>query len=69
MVPMGKDFWRSKTFWFNVLALVVAVAVKFGFGEFVPDEALGQYAAIVVMIVNLILRFVTSEPLHWPGRR
>jgi len=61
---MGKDFWKSKTFWFNVLALVVAVAMAFGFGEFEPDPKLYEYASIVVMVVNLVLRFVTKEPIR-----
>lgn len=67
--PNGKVFWLSKTFWFNVLALVLAVATAFGFGEFEPDAKLLEYASILVMLINLILRFVTKEPVLMSARR
>lgn len=55
--------WKSKTLWFNVLALLIIVARVFGFGDFVPDIRLAEYGAIVVTIINLVLRFVTKEPI------
>ena len=59
----GKEFWLSKTFWFNVLALVVTVAGAFGFGDHVPADEVGQIALVLVTVVNLVLRFVTKEPV------
>ena len=59
----GKHFWKSKVFWFNVLALIVVVASAFGFGEFSPDPKTAEYALVVVTIINVILRFVTKEPI------
>ena len=60
---MGKNFWRSKTFWFNVLTLGVAVATAFGFTDFEPAPEVSQIALVVVTIINLILRFLTKEGL------
>jgi hypothetical protein len=60
---MPKKFYLSKTFWFNVLALTVAIANPFGFLDFVPDEHLAEYAAAVVTVINVILRFVTEKPI------
>jgi hypothetical protein len=60
---MGKDFWKSKTLWFNALALIVIVVEAFGYADFVPDENIAEYAAAVITIANVILRFVTREPI------
>jgi len=61
---VGKEFWRSKTFWFNLISLVVSVAGAFGFAEFEPSPEVGQVALVIVTLVNLVLRFVTKESLH-----
>ena len=56
-----KPFWQSKTFWFNAIVLLVAVF-----------EALGQLnlswlnpeiVVVVLTIGNVLLRFVTKEPV------
>ena len=60
---MGKRFWESKVFWFNVLALIVVVAGAFGFGEFSPDPKVPEYALVAVTVINVILRFVTKMPV------
>ena len=66
-----KKFYLSKTFWFNILVLVLAVAGVFGFGEFVPSEdvqagaeQLGTLVVAVVGLVNLILRFLTDTKIE-----
>ena len=61
-----KKFYASKTFWFNVVAFVLAVGIpvagQFGFtGELSPD--LGIFVVPAIALVNLILRFVTKEPI------
>ena len=58
-----KEFWKSKTFWFNALFLVLTVAGVFGYGEFAPDQDAKDIAMAVTLVVNLILRFVTKEPI------
>jgi hypothetical protein len=70
IVDSTKRFWYSKTFWFNILALVVAVAGVFGFTDFIPTEEIqGHISAVSVLVaaaipvVNIILRFVTSAKL------
>jgi drug/metabolite transporter (DMT)-like permease len=65
-----KQFYLSKTFWFNVLVLVLGVAGVFGFSEFVPSDdvsqQVGQVSALVaaaVPVVNILLRFLTDTKL------
>ena len=66
----SKKFYTSKTFWFNVLALLVGVAGVFGFNEFVPSAevegqiaATGTLVAALVPIINIFLRFVTDTKI------
>ena len=60
---VGKEFWKSKTLYFNILALVVFIAEAYGYVDFMPDENVVEYAAAVITVINVILRFVTKEPL------
>jgi len=61
--PNVKKWYASKTFWFNVLALVVAVAANFGFTGELPAEW-GVFVPAVVIVINLLLRlFFTQSKL------
>ena len=61
-----KKFYASKTFWFNTLALVLAVGLpvlgQFGYTGEVPAEW-GVFVIPAIALVNLILRFITKEPI------
>jgi len=58
-----KKWYSSKTFWFNVLALVVAVAANFGFTGELPAEW-GVFVPAIVILINLVLRlFFTQSKL------
>ena len=59
----GKSLVQSKTFWFNLLASIVAVASLFGFGEFQPSEGTTETIAAVVALVNIGLRIKTKAPI------
>lgn len=63
----SKPIYVSKTFWFNIIVLGLAVAGALGFKEFVPSEDVteqaGMLSALVVAavpVVNIILRFATD---------
>ena len=63
-----KAWYRSKTFWFNVLALICIIASRFGYtGELREDWQL--WASLIVAIINLILRFVTKQPITIKRRK
>lgn len=59
----AKSILLSKTFWFNVLALLVIVANAFGFAEFSRDPAVDQYALIIITLANIALRMFTKQPV------
>lgn len=60
---MTKKFYLSKTFWFNGVALVVLVLEAFGYVDFVPDENIAEYAAAIITLINVGLRFITEKPI------
>lgn len=60
---MGKNFYKSRTFWFNGVALVVMVLEAFGYVDFVPDEHVAEYATMVITAINVFLRFRTNESI------
>ena len=62
-IEAGKALIKSKVFWFNVLAGVVAVASLFGFGEIEPSAEVTQGIATVVAVVNIVLRLMTKVPI------
>ena len=56
-----KAFWKSKTFWVNVLALGAMMAQSIG-SSFVisPDIQVG-----ILAVISVVLRVVTKEPISW----
>jgi len=59
----AKSILLSKTFWFNVLALLMIVGEAFGFAEFSRDPAVDQYALIIITLANIALRMFTKQPV------
>ena len=58
-----KKWYASKTFWFNLVALVVMVLGAFGYTGEVPEDW-GVYVPAIIALVNLVLRYVTKEPIE-----
>ena len=65
VVEQGKALIQSKTFWFNILTIVIAVAGMFGFGSFEPSPEVKTVLEILTLISggNIGLRAVTKEPI------
>ena len=53
---MPKPIWQSKTFWFNILALLTAVAGSFGYADFAPDTWVDQGVVIFAALMNIFIR-------------
>jgi uncharacterized membrane protein len=61
----AKSIFESKTFWFNVLALIVMIANYFGFGSFEIDPDTQAAFVGIVAILNLILRTITTKSIKF----
>jgi membrane protein YdbS with pleckstrin-like domain len=61
----AKSWWESKTLWFNIVFLIVSVAVPvlnhFGWADFKPDATWVTIGGVLVTVVNLILRLVFTS--------
>ncbi len=62
-MPDIKWVLKSKTFWFNVLALVVLVANALGYADFQANPQLMEIGSTIIVLVNLVLRFATTQPI------
>jgi hypothetical protein len=51
-----KSIWKSKTFWMQVLSIAASVS---GVIPLPPETT-----AIVVGLINIALRAVTTDPVH-----
>ena len=60
----AKKFYKSKTFWFNLLTLVVLIAGSFGFTEFEADPEMAALATGAVALINLGLRWMTNTRIQ-----
>jgi hypothetical protein len=60
-----KNWWQSKTLWFNFLTAVVGVVgdltnqIKF-------DAKTGAIFSIILVVGNSLLRFLTTQPIGTP---
>ena len=71
-MPFGKDWYKSKTLWFAALTIIIGVAASvFGFDTWAPDGATADLIQTVILvvvgIVNIVLRYVTSEAIKKRG--
>ena len=56
-----KNFWESKVFWINVLA-IIGFVIQYFVTDFVISPAI-QASALAV--INMILRFITKKEIVW----
>lgn len=59
---MTKSWWKSKTIWANVIAFFATMLGVFGVVD-VSAEAQAEIVAVIMSVVNIALRFMTSEAI------
>jgi hypothetical protein len=52
----SKKWYASKTIWVNVITLIPLIVDKLG-----PQVIPAEYAAIVLAVVNVVLRLITTS--------
>ena len=60
---LGKAWWRSKTLWVNILALVVLL-----FKDQLGLTISGEETTAIMAVINMILRFITNEPVGFKNK-
>jgi len=64
IMTVTKKWYASKTLWFNLLALVVAIAAAFGYTGELP-VSWGVFVPGIVAVINILLRLVTNKTLEF----
>lgn len=59
----GKSILASKTLWVNVLTILITIVTALSGADFIPAEYMVWITALVLPILNVILRFFTNEPV------
>lgn len=60
---MQKEWYLSKTFWLNMVALLVIIVQNYT--GFIIDA---ESQAAILIVINLILRAVTGEEITFGGK-
>lgn len=56
-----KTIWQSKTFWFNIVSLILAIAAVVQTNPLFTDkQTVLEVLGIVTTVGNVILRFITN---------
>ena len=56
-----KSVLKSKTFYFGILSILLAVANLFGYGDYQPEGYANEALELVNGLAIIFLRFKTSE--------
>jgi hypothetical protein len=58
---MKKNWYESKTVWFNVIACAAVVAQAVTGKEVISTETQG----VILTVINFVLRLVTKHEIDW----
>jgi hypothetical protein len=61
----AKPWYRSKTVWVNVFTLAIMIIGVIAGSPLAKDY--GEYVALVLSIANVVLRFLTTQPINGGG--
>jgi hypothetical protein len=62
--PVAKRITRSKTFWVNLFAGIGSIITVITNSELLAEKPeVAAYGATALAVINLVLRFVTKDPV------
>jgi len=64
----AKKFWKSKTFWVNVIGILVLAIpqlIEALTQTFPQADLISVWGGFVLAVLNIILRFVTEQPVEF----
>mgnify|MGYP001079357484 CR=1 FL=1 len=64
----SKSWWASKTLWFNLFALLAAIATAFGYTGELPAEW-AVFVPAIVAVINMVLRLIVKQEIAGPVAR
>jgi len=62
-----KPIWKSKTLWVNVAIFIIAIAPSLA--DMPNLQIPKEYLAVIVLVANTILRFMTDSPVSVTGKK
>ena len=62
-VEEGKNWWKSKTVWVNIVAIVGSIGAVFGFNIPLDPELCMTLFPVILGAINLVLRKTTKKAL------
>jgi hypothetical protein len=68
----AKPIWQSKTFWVQLLTILVSIAAFVEGQEWIQDNpTMVAIIGVVVGVLNIVIRSITRVPVVWrkPARR
>lgn len=59
----GKQWWKSKTIWFNLLTGALTAAVALKDSALASDPKVQAGVALFITVGNVFLRIITDQPI------
>jgi uncharacterized membrane protein YfcA len=63
-VKPGKLWWKSRTIWVNVAAIVASIGAYFGLNIPLDPELCMMLFPVILSVINLMLRLITEKKLE-----
>jgi len=58
-----KPFYTSKTFWLNIISLLLVVLAELAREQYGLSESWLGLVALLTPVLNVVLRFLTTQPI------
>ena len=58
-----KPFYQSKTLWINVISLLLVVLAELAREQYGLSESWLGLVALLTPVLNVVLRFITTQPI------